>query len=156
MRTICLTLVLIIASVADGAAQMSYSAADLEGAWIRLEGINPQGVATPSLPSIRTFVNGYYSWVQAPANRPNVDSTSTAAQLRAVWGTVTANSGRYEVVGNTMTQRTTVDRVPANMSDDVFVTFAIRLAADTMWITQIANRTGPLTNQGTGKYVRVR
>jgi hypothetical protein len=154
-------LILALLSAASAEAQSSASvptAADLEGAWTRVTSIAANGTETPSPPGIRTFVGGHYSWVQAPANRPRIDSTATAAQLRAVWGPVTANSGRYEVVGHTMTQRPLVDRVPEVMASGVHQTFAIRLAADTMWITQISNSltAGPLPNAGTGKYVRVR
>jgi hypothetical protein len=159
MRMLRAFLVLSVLSAGALQAQVSrgsYMAADLEGAWLRVESISATGLIEPSPPAIRTFVDGYYSWIQAPADRPSVDSTATAAQLRAVWGTVTANSGRYEVVGHTMTQRTTVDRTPGNMKNDFFATFAIRLAADSMWITQIVTSNGPLANQASGKYVRVR
>ena len=134
------------------------AAAALEGAWVRVNAISPTGEHTPSLPGVRTFVNGWYSWMQAPADRASVDSTATAAQLRTAWGSVTATTGRYEVVGQTLTQHPMVDRVPANMVPDAYMTFAYRVVADTMWITQIANSTttGPLTNQASGKYVRVR
>jgi hypothetical protein len=133
------------------------SAEALEGAWIRMEGINPAGVATPSPPAVRTFVDGYFSWMQAPANRVQPDSTATAAQLRAVWGAgVTARSGRYEVVGQTMTERPIAAKNPIDMLPSSFATFAIRLVADTMWITQIVNDAGIVLNTGTGKYVRMR
>jgi hypothetical protein len=152
-----LLLALVSAGSADAQSPANaLSAAALEGAWTRVTSIAANGTETPSPPGLRTFVGGHYSWVQAPADRPTVDSTATAAQLRAVWGTVTANSGRYEVVGQTMTQRPTVDRLPQNMASGYYNTFAIRLAGDTMWITSIVNPNGPLTNQGTGKYVRVR
>jgi hypothetical protein len=152
-----LVLTLLAVGAAEAQSFPTFTAADLEGAWIRKEGINAAGVATPSAPAVRTFVAGHFSWVQAAANRPAVDSTSTAAQLRAAWGAVTARSGTYEVAGYTMTERPIADRVPAGMAPGAFATFAIRLVADTMWITQIVNATnGVLTGQGSGKYVRVR
>jgi hypothetical protein len=95
MHTACAVLVFALLSAASAEAQSSASlptAADLEGAWRRVTSITPSGAETPSPPGIRTFVGGHYSWVQAPANRPRIDSTATAAQLRAVWGVVTANS----------------------------------------------------------------
>jgi hypothetical protein len=150
-----LVLALLVAPSAD-AQVAADGAARLEGAWIRVESIAPSGTAQPSPPGVRTFVGGHYSWVQAPANRPLPDSTSTAAQLRAIWGTVTASSGRYEVVGQTVTQRPIATLGPGGMASGFFQTFAYRMAGDTMWITQIATANGPLTNQGTGKYVRVR
>ena len=160
MAVLRAVLVLTLLCVAPAHAQMpaNADATVLEGAWIRMEAINPSGVASASPPAVRTFVDGYYSWVQATAGRTTPDSTATAAQLRAAWGPVTANSGRYEVVGHTMTQRPLADKVPTGMASGAFQTFAIRLVADTMWITQIANSDakGPLTNQGSGKYVRVR
>ena len=150
-------LVLALVGAPSADAQVAANGAGaLDGAWIRVESIAPNGTAEPSPPGVRTFIGGHYSWVQAPANRPLPDSTSTAAQLRAIWGTVTASSGRYEVVGQTVTQRPIATLGPAGMQSGFFQTFAYRMAGDTMWITQIATRNGPLTNQGTGKYVRVR
>jgi hypothetical protein len=133
------------------------SAADLEGAWIRVEGINTAGVAAASPPAVRTFIDGHFSWMNAAANRTEPSATATAEELRAAWGPVTARSGRYEVVGQTMTERPIADKNPVGMAPGAFATFAIRLVADSMWITQIVNETnGVLTNQGSGKYVRVR
>ena len=158
MSVLRAALVLTLLCAGPARAQSNAAAAALEGAWVRVTSISPTGEETPSLPGVRTFVNGYYSWMQAPAGRATVDSTATVTQLRAVWGSVTATSGRYEVVGHTLTQRPIVDRVPAAMTPDAYSTFAYRLVADTMWITQIANaaNAGPLVNQGSGKYVRVR
>jgi hypothetical protein len=155
MRFIRGLLVLGLAWGGSAEAQ-SFSAADLEGAWIRMEAINAAGVVTPSPPAVRTFVDGHFSWMQGAANRPAVDSTATAAQLRAAWA-VTARSGRYEVAGHTMTERPIVDRNPPGQAAGSFATFAIRLVADSMWITQVVNHTnGVLSGQGSGKYVRVR
>jgi hypothetical protein len=156
LRAVLIAVLLSAGSLeAQGAANGSAAAA-LEGAWIRLTSIAPNGAETPSPPGVRTFVDGYYSWVQAPAGRPTPDSTTTAAQLREIWGTVTAQSGRYDVVGRTITQRPIADRAPTGMAPGFYQMFAYRVAGDTIWISQIANPNGPLTNGGTGKYVRVR
>jgi hypothetical protein len=159
MPTLRALLVLTLLSVGSAAAQSveRLSAQALEGAWIRTEGITTAGVATASPPAVRTFIDGYFSWMQAPANRSQPDSTATAAQLRAAWGAgVTARSGRYEVVGQTMTERPIAAKNPVDMLPSSFATFAIRLVADSMWITQIVNDAGMVINTGTGKYVRMR
>jgi hypothetical protein len=128
----------------------------LEGAWIRVIGIAADGTETSSPPGVRTFVDGHYSWVQAAPDRPRITAaTATAEELRAFIA-ITAQSGRYEVNGHTMTQLPVAALNPSIMGSDYRQTFAIRLAADTMWITQVWTSTGGvLVNQGTGKYVRV-
>jgi hypothetical protein len=150
-------LAILCATSAQAQDSTPLTLAALEGAWIRTTSIAADGTETPSPPGIRTFVGGHYSWMQAAADRPRITvATATAEELRAAIG-VTAQSGRYEVAGHTMTQLPVAALNPTIMDAGYRQTFAIRLAADTMWITQIWTSTGgPLRNQGSGKYVRVR
>jgi hypothetical protein len=159
MDTLRGMLVLLLIGVAPARAQDAtpLTPAALEGAWIRTTSIAADGSETPSPPGVRTFVGGHYSWMQATPDRPQITvATATAEQLRAAIA-VTAQSGRYEVSGHTMTQLPIAAMNPAIMDGAYRQTFAVRLVADSMWITQIWTSTGgPLVNQASGKYVRVR
>ena len=106
MRIVPAFLVLSLLSSAPAHAQDStpLTPAALEGGWIRVTSIAPDGSETPSPPGVRTFVGGHYSWMQASPDRPRIAvATATAEELRAAI-TITAQSGRYEVAGHTMTQ----------------------------------------------------
>jgi hypothetical protein len=159
MHTVRALVVLALLAAVPARAQDStpLTAAALEGAWIRVTSIAADGTESPSPPGIRTFVGGHYSWMQATPDRPRiVVATATAEELRAAIA-ITAQSGRYEVAGHTMTQLPVAALNPAIMGSDFRQTFAIRLVADSMWITQVWTSTaGPLVNQASGKYVRVR
>jgi hypothetical protein len=150
-------MVLTLLSVASAEAQSVAAAAALEGAWIRTATVGPTGHVEASPPGMRTFIGGHFTWLQANADRPIPDSTATAAQLREIWGTVTAIGGTYEVVGNIVTQRALVDRNPGGMQPGVYASFAYSLRGDSLWLTQIENSArGLATNLPTGLYVRVR
>jgi hypothetical protein len=132
----------------------------LEGVWRHLEGRNADGSLIAISPGYYLFVDGHFALVRVNVTEPRPAlppaGTGTVEQLNAVYGPFAAQAGTYEVSGQTLTQRFLVTKNPAQMTGASFVTVSFRLRGDTLWTTNTANQDGPLTNQPTGKYLRVR
>ena len=134
----------------------------LNGAWLIVErsteGANPTLNSEPQ-PGLRLFVDGYFSLarVNGTQPRPNVTvATATADELRAVLGAFTAQSGTYEIRGDTVWATRTVALGPATMAPGNRSVLTYRLAGDTLWLTQVETEAGPFANPETIKYLRVR
>ena|SRR5215469_11727753 len=63
------------------------------------------------------FTPTHYSMVLAAMNRPDIADTSkaTADELRAIWGPLLANAGRYELSGDLNTIHPVVAKIPVVM-----------------------------------------
>jgi hypothetical protein len=135
-------------------------ASPIDGAWRFVESRNPGGTVINSQPGLRLMVDGHFSLVRVngTAPRPMIPgATATAEQLLAALGPFTAQHGTFEISGETMKQRFLVTKEPGGMTDPVrFTDAAFRIRGDSLWVTNTANQAGPLTNQATHKYVRVR
>ena len=102
----------------------------------------------------------HYSHLQVESEGPRpvpADMTkATADELRAVWGPFSGEAGTYEVgSNNTMTMRPIVAKNPAAMTAGAFTIYGIKLAGDTLWITEQRTHRGPIVNPVTLKAVRV-
>jgi hypothetical protein len=133
----------------------------LRGAWSHLEVRAPDGALLNNQPGLRLFVDGYYAWVRVNglAPRSPVDSTATAAQLRAVWGdeAFLANSGTYSTIGNIIVQSAIVAMNPAVMRPGLFNSYSYRIAGDTLISTNHGSQAGGVTAAlNVGRYLRVR
>ena len=96
--------------------------------------------------------------VQADGPRPVLAdvANATADQLRATWGPFVAEAGTYEMApGGLITVRPIASKNPAVMGPGVFITYAYKLDANTLTMTQQRNQNGPFANPFTLKLVRV-
>lgn len=82
---------------------------------------------------------------------------ATADQLRAVWAPLTANSGTFQVIGNTtLTTRATVAKNTAPMASGAFQEFTFTLKGDTLTLTLAKNAAGAVENPATLHLVRAK
>jgi hypothetical protein len=93
--------------------------------------------------------------------RPDLPFTeigkATADQLRAVWAPLTANSGTFQVAGNTtLTTRATVAKNTAPMASGVFQEYTFTLKGDVLTLTLAKNATGAVDNPPTLHLVRAK
>jgi hypothetical protein len=121
----------------------------LQGAWRVTErtpaGQNAQTNRSPQ-PGLHIFTGKYYSIMSVNSAQPRPDVPAdqtkiTPAQALATFGPFTANSGTYEVSGNTLTTHPLVAKVPDTMRDTR--TYSFKVDGNTLTLT-ITN--GP--NQG--------
>jgi hypothetical protein len=132
----------------------------LQGAWSFVEASNPRTFeVVTNQPGMRLFVDGHYSDVHVNGTRPRaaVDSTSTALALWNTYGRgLTAQSGTYEVRGDTLITRASVAKNPGAMAAGTFNRFLHRIAGDSLWLTFTESQAGPAATPATAFFVRVR
>src|SRR5262245_53336557 len=97
----------------------------LQGVWqtveITIGGQTPRTIK-PVDPKVRVmiFTAKHYSRTEDQSDAPRTAiadvSKATADELRALWGTVVAEAGTYEVSGDTLTLHPTVSKSPAAMA----------------------------------------
>jgi hypothetical protein len=135
----------------------------LEGAWrvteVTRTGPNAGTNSNPQ-PGLYVFAGKHYSIVTVNSDKPRPDlpadaSKATAAELNAVWGPFTANSGTYEISGDTLTTHAMVAKNPGVMRSGSSATYSIKVQGNTMTITQTKNTNGPVNNPTTTKLMRV-
>ena len=106
---------------------VAQDAASIEGAWktVKLEKLGSDGwVAEDLQPSLRIFAGGYYSTMYVPdpdgKSKPRKlfpgGANVTDAQKAEAWGTIIANSGRYEASGSEITFNVLVAKNPNAMN----------------------------------------
>jgi hypothetical protein len=147
-----------VPNTADAADASVDPASPVEGAWRRID-VRSGAEVLINQPGLMLYVDGHYSVTSVNGTTPRlpVDSTSTAADLRAVWGTgFSANAGTYEIEGETLTTRPFVAKNPNTMAPDYFERYTFRVVDDTLTMSRTANAAGPIADPLTGKYVRVR
>lgn len=132
----------------------------LQGAWQLVESTTAStGAVVGNRPALRLFVDGHFSLVResGTASRPpSPDTTGNAAAFRAAWGPFEAQSGVYEIVGDTLITRPAVEKNSALMVPGTFRRSTYRIVGDTLWVTIVANQSGPISDPGTDKFVRAR
>jgi hypothetical protein len=133
----------------------------LQGAWQLLETTAASsGDVLGNRPALRLFVDGRFSLVRELGTAPRpaviIDSTATAAEIRAAWGPFEAQSGTYEIVGDTLITRPVVEKRPDLMAPGTFRRSTYRMAGDTLWVTFVANQNGPIPSPIIDEFLRVR
>lgn len=132
----------------------------LPGAWRVTEATLKEVTNTAPAPGLILFTEKYYSLVTDNAGEPRPDlpadaATATAAQLNATWGPFSANSGTYEVVGNTVTLRPVVAQTPASMRSGGFTAYAFKLEGDMLSLTPTKTYDGKVALRRAFKLIRV-
>ena len=132
-----------VASIAQQSA-----ASPIDGAWKITEvvttGENAATNASPQ-PSLIIFARGHYSWLQIGSATPRKQRAAAATPGKLTdaekiaafeeWNPFTANSGTYEVKGNTLTRRRLVAKNEFAMGAAPPVIEQYKLEGDTLWIT---------------------
>jgi hypothetical protein len=104
---------------------------DLTGAWIVESWTGDEGTMDDPQPGLMVFTETHYSIMHVNTEEPRapLNEESTADDVAAAYGGFTANSGRYEVDGNSFTRRAYVAKSPGYMQgwpdNDATVTFEI-------------------------------
>ena len=98
-------------------------------------------VVGPVGPGLLIFAKSHYAQVglQTSAPRPSLpDSNRSVADLLATWGAFGGSAGAYSVRGDTLFARPTVEKNPRTMGPNFRWRFGIRIAGDTLWMTNVA------------------
>lgn len=133
----------------------------LSGAWqvteVTTTGPNAATNSHPQ-PGLYLFTGNYYSIVivRGEKPRPELDvSKASGAELVAMWRPFTANSGKYEVSGTTLTIHHIVTKNAGNIVPGQFDTYSFKIEGKTLWITSVSSNAGPYINPTTVKLTRV-
>lgn len=159
MPTLRAFLILTVFSAGSVDAQSRARPSVLEGVWQRVEQIRFDQTSHPAQPGLRIFSGGHYSWTMIVGEdpRPPLRESATAQEVRAAWDLLIAETGTFQVVGETITQRPLVAKDPAQMDPSWFTALSFRIIEDTLYLAQVENPSGMLLGmQPAGKYVRVR
>ena len=136
----------------------------IQGVWRVVEatitGPGARTIAFAERPNLTIITAKYYSRVEVQADGPRPIlpdvAKASADELRAVWGPFVSEAGTYEVTpGSLITMRPIASKNPAVMGPGVFITYAYKLAGDTLSLTQQRNQNGPFANPFALKLVRV-
>jgi hypothetical protein len=135
----------------------------LEGAWQVTQVVTTgPNAATNNAPQPRmlVFSGRHYALLSVtsagPRTQPADVAAATADELRAMWNPFTANAGTFEVQGERLTTRLQVAKNPNAMEPGASNEYTFRLAADTLWLTQVRNLGAAIANPATVRYVRAR
>src|SRR5918994_3669017 len=143
-RVACLTLFLVV----PGLAFSQSNASPIDGAWriteIVTTGANAATNSSPQ-PSLIIFARGHYSWLHIGSATPRKQRAAAATPGKLTdaekiaayeeWNPFTANSGTFEVKGNTLTRRRLVAKNESAMGAEPPVIEHYKLEGDTLWIT---------------------
>jgi hypothetical protein len=142
-RAALLTLFLLIPGLA-----FSQANTPIDGVWriteIVTTGANAATNSSPQ-PSLIIFARGHYSWLHIGSATPRKQRAAAATPGKLTdaekiaayeeWNPFTANSGTYEVKGNTLTRRRLVAKNEFAMGAAPPVIEQYKLEGDTLWIT---------------------
>ena len=142
-------------------AVSAFGKTKLEGVWqlVKVEhnGGPNAGTVNNSQPGLMIFTGKYYSMVVVISDKPRTDvedlSKATAAELQATLGPFVANSGTYDISGDTLTTRPMVAKMPKIMSSGSSATHSFKLEGDTLTMTNSAAITGSTPSLWTFKRV---
>ena len=158
------TVSLVFALALCGGAANAQSKAKLQGAWrvaeVKSTGPNARTNSNPQ-PGLVLFTGKYYSIMTVNSEQPRPDTPADAAkatgqQLAAVWGPFTANSGAYEISGDTIVVHPQVAKNPQVMRAGSSTTYSFKLDGKTLTVTMIKDVGGAaVANPTTIKLTRV-
>jgi hypothetical protein len=144
-RVALLTLVMLI----PGTAISQGSGSPVDGVWrvteIVTTGANGSTISSPQ-PSLIIFARGHYSWLNVngttarkqspPVATPGKPTDAEKAVRFDEWQPLTANTGTFEVKGNTLTRRLLVAKNVGAMAPTAApVSQQFKIDGDTLWLT---------------------
>jgi hypothetical protein len=123
----------------------------LQGVWRVVDQAGQPGAG------VYIFTSRHYSMMVASTDRPDITDTSqaTADELRALWNPMAANAGVYEILGNLVTIRPIVAKIPVVMKPGAYEVYAFRVEGNTLSLTQQRNVRGPVEGRAATKLVRL-
>ena len=124
------------------------AASPIDGVWtiaeITATGANPTTNKSPQ-PSLLIFARGHYSWLNVngttarkqspPLATPGKPTDAEKAARFDEWQPLTANTGTFEVKGNTLTRRLLVAKNVNAMSATTATVQQFKLDGNTLWLT---------------------
>jgi hypothetical protein len=133
-----------------------------EGVWQAVE-VTHGGPAGPMTfkpgPNLTVFSGRHYSRIDVQTDKPRPlvanPASATAEELREVWGPFVAEGGTYEFTDNLVTMHPIVAKNPAAMAPDVTLVYSYKLDGDTLTVTAVRDRNGPVSNPFTVKLSRI-
>jgi hypothetical protein len=136
----------------------------LTGAWrvtkVQTTGANARTTSDPQ-PGLYLFTGSHYSIINVNSDGPRPDlpedtSKAAAAQLLASWGPFTANSGTYEIKGDTVTFHPIVAKNPALMASHTALPRSFKIEGKTLTLITLTSPGGSSpTNPATVTLTRV-
>jgi len=133
-----LTLLVVCTTVVSAQSSTKKS---IEGAWkvteIVVTGADASNVSTPQ-PGLIIFTQKYYSVMWIPGNQPRAlfkGEDPTNEEKIAAYNSFVANSGTYDVAGETLTLHPMVARSPNFMAGGVSKN-QFRIEGTTLWLIQ--------------------
>jgi hypothetical protein len=130
--------------------------APIDGAWLVVQ----EDANTSVQPSMMVHVDGHYAVLLVHGPRPILPEHPTAEEMLEVWGTgFSAQSGTYELFGDTVVQRPLVAKNPAIPERAKFGRvnrFTYRVVADTLWMWMLESTARAFDPPATYKMIRMR
>jgi hypothetical protein len=115
-------------------------------------------ISREAQPGLYLFTHRHYSFTRVEGSTPRRDFPDelrrTSDTYLEIWGPFVAQAGTYEVQGDRLTTRPAVSKNPSGMVPNNFAAHTWRIAGDTLWLQQIANETGRVTDGPMFKLVR--
>ena len=113
----------------------------IQGAWSIADYKSANGTSSTNPPGLFLFSSTRYSIIysnQASARPTFADADApTDPEKLSAFDTFIANSGSYELVGDTLTVHPVISKNPNYMGGGED-RFAVRISGDTLWLTNIA------------------
>jgi hypothetical protein len=153
---------LLAMALLTGTASAKLKPTPLTGAWrvteVKTTGPNARTDSSPQ-PGLFIFTGTHYSNMTVNSDQPRTalqDQTkATAAELLAVFGPFTANSGTYEISGGNMTFKPFVAKNPQAMAAGAANVSSFKIQGNTLTLTGVRNANGPVANPTTITLTRI-
>jgi Lipocalin-like domain len=145
-----------------GTASAKLKPTSLTGAWrvteVKTTGPNARTISSPQ-PGLYIFTGTHYSNMTVNSDEPRTtlqDQTkASAAELLAVFGPFTANSGTYDISGGNVTFKPVVAKNPQVMAPGVANVSSFKIQGNTLTLTSVRNANGPVANPTTITLTRI-
>jgi hypothetical protein len=154
--------ILLVVGVA--AAAIAQSRPSIEGAW-RVTAVTQLGASgstnTKPQPGLYLFTSKHYSIMRvlsddARPDEPEDANSATAAELRAAWGPLQAQSGSYEIAGGTLNLTPVITKRPQAMKAPRPAAYKFTVVGNTLTLEQQSTAEGtPTRNRQIVRLTRV-
>ncbi len=141
----CLCVLVVSAIAPTASAQLK-----IEGVW-KIAEWGRNGSMNKSQPGFWFFTKSHYAHVGSAADKPLElpAQDATDAQIAAVWRSLRAAAGTYDLKGNLLTLRPEADRGPVRPG--FYTTYEVKVEGNTLVATAKYRDNGPIQNPWTLK-----
>lgn len=152
----------VVTGVLFAAATLQSQSASLAGAWriteVRTTGTSGTTNRTPQ-PGMFLFTSKHYAIVRDASEKPRGRfkdlSHITAQEAYDLWYPVQAQSGSYEVRGDTLVTHIIAAKNPENTTGKVSDTYKVKVSGNTLTITTASDTGQPVPNPTTYTLTRL-